>query len=247
MSGEAAGAAGPGREPYLAVIDMQRVFGEPDSPWLAPRFAEIIEPISRLAGVFRPRVVFTRFVAPAVPHGAWQEYYAQWPFALQPPGSRMYDLADEFAAAAGTTLDATTFSQWGPKLASLAAGGPLVLAGVSTDCCVLSTALAAADEGVPVRVIADACAGIDDESHAKALDILRLYSPLVEVVTVADVLGHAPAAASRAAPQPTAAPAEYPPAGSQPAAPAASEPSANPAVSVADPSAAPSTDPSAAR
>ncbi len=47
--------------------------------------------------------------------------------------------------------------------------GPLLLAGVSTDCCVLSTALAAADAGVTVRVVADACAGIDDESHAKAL------------------------------------------------------------------------------
>jgi nicotinamidase-related amidase len=66
-----------------------------------------------------------------------------------------------------------------------------VLAGVSTDCCVLSTALAAADAGVAVRVVADACAGVDDESHAKALDVMSLYGPLVEVVTAADVLGEA--------------------------------------------------------
>ena len=64
-----------------------------------------------------------------------------------------------------------------------------MLAGVSTDCCVLSTALAAADAGVPVRVVADACAGVDDESHRQALDILRLYGPLVEVVSLADILG----------------------------------------------------------
>ena len=69
----------------LAVIDMQRVFGEPGSLWLAPRFAEIVEPVRRLAEAFGPRVVFTRFVAPAQPHGAWQRYYEQWPFALQPP------------------------------------------------------------------------------------------------------------------------------------------------------------------
>jgi nicotinamidase-related amidase len=192
MSGE---AAGTGAAPCLAVIDMQRVFGDPGSPWLAPRFAEIVGPIRRLVQAFSPRVVFTRFVAPAVPHGAWQRYYDQWPFALQPPGAPIYELAGELAAVAGTTLDATTFSKWGPELSSLAGGGPLVLAGVSTDCCVLSTALAAADEGMQVRVVADACAGVDDESHAKALDILRLYAPLVEVVTVADALGQAPAAA----------------------------------------------------
>ena len=179
--------------PFLAVIDMQRVFGDPGSPWLAPRFAEIVDPVRRLAGALAPRVVFTRFVAPAEPHGAWRRYYDQWPFALQPPGAPIYELAEPFAAAAGPTLDATTFSKWGPDLAARAGGGTLVLAGVSTDCCVLSTALAAADAGTPVQVVADACAGIDDASHAKALDILRLYGPLVEVVTLAGILGREPA------------------------------------------------------
>ena len=181
--------------PWLAVIDMQRVFGEPDSPWLAPRFAEIVGPVRQLAEAFRPRVTFTRFVAPAAPAGAWRRYYEQWPFALQPPDARIYELADDFAGQPGPTLDATTFSKWRPELAGLAGrgspdGGPgqLVLAGVSTDCCVLSTALAAADAGVAVRVVADACAGATDGSHRQALDILRLYAPLVEVVSVAEIL-----------------------------------------------------------
>jgi nicotinamidase-related amidase len=196
------GAAGPGTRqparPWLAVIDMQRVFGEPDSPWFAPRFAEIVGPVRQLAEAFRPRVTFTRFVAPAEPAGAWRRYYEQWPFALQPPEARIYELADDFAGQPGPTLDATTFSKWGPELAGLAGqssagGGPgeLVLAGVSTDCCVLSTALAAADAGVSVRVVADACAGATDESHRQALDILRLYAPLVEVVSLAAILADA--------------------------------------------------------
>ena len=41
-------AGGAGEPPCLVVIDMQRVFGEPGSPWLAPRFAEIVEPVRRL-------------------------------------------------------------------------------------------------------------------------------------------------------------------------------------------------------
>ena len=62
-----------------------------------------------------------------------------------------------------------------------------MLAGVSTDCCVLSTAVAAADAGVPVQVVADACAGVDDAAHGKALDVLALYAPLIDV-TSADLL-----------------------------------------------------------
>jgi nicotinamidase-related amidase len=76
-----------------------------------------------------------------------------------------------------------------PELsAKVGAGGRLVLAGVSTDCCVLSTAVAAADAGVEVQVVADACAGMNDDSHRRALDILRLYAPLIEVVGLDDVL-----------------------------------------------------------
>lgn len=87
-------------------------------------------------------------------------------------------------------MDAPTFGKWGPELAArLGTDGRLVLAGVSTDCCVLSTALAAADAGVEVLVVADACAGAGDESHAKALYVLDLYRPLVRVVTVDEVLG----------------------------------------------------------
>ena len=182
--------------PWLAVIDMQRVFGEPGSPWLAPRFGEITGPVRSLAAAFQPRVVFTRFVAPAQPQGGWRRYYQQWQFALQPPDAPVYRLAAEFEAAAGPTLDATTFSKWGPALADRIGGGRLVLAGVSTDCCVLSTALAAADAGTEVQVAADACAGADDESHARALHIMRLYQPLIEVVSTAEVLAALPGTAA---------------------------------------------------
>jgi nicotinamidase-related amidase len=185
---------GPAGEPQatLAVIDMQRVFGDRDSPWFTPRFAEIVGPIQRLADAYRPRVVFTRFVAPAVPTGAWRRYYELWPFALQPPDARIYELVDEFANEPAPTVDATTFGKVGDELYEIVGGGRLVLAGVSTDCCVLSTALAAADDGVLVQVVADACAGVNDESHAKTLDILRLYSPLVEVVSLDDAIRQAP-------------------------------------------------------
>jgi nicotinamidase-related amidase len=177
----------------LAVIDMQRVFAEPDSPWATPRFAQAAHGVRRLLPTFGEHVVFTRFLAPEKPAGAWRAYYDRWPFALRPPRSRLWDLTDEFASRATDLVDATTFGKWTPELARhVGADGRLVLAGVSTDCCVLSTALAAADAGIEVLVVADACAGVDDDSHAGALHLMDGYRPLIRVVTVDDVLAAAP-------------------------------------------------------
>lgn len=173
------------RRDWLAVIDMQHVFGDPGSPWAAPRFSAVIEPCMQLIDAFADRVTFTRFVAAERPHGSWIAYYEQWPFARQPSTHAMWNLVEPFATRAAATLDANTFGKWGALLAdAVGPGGRLVLCGVSTDCCVLSTALAAADDGVEVVVAADACAGADDASHARALDAMRLYAPLITVTTV---------------------------------------------------------------
>jgi nicotinamidase-related amidase len=177
---------------HLVVIDMQRVFADPVSDWATPGFAGIVPTAAALAAAFGTAVTFTRFVAPLRPAGAWREYYEQWPFALQPPDAPLWDVVPELARAASTaapTVDTTTFSKWGPELAARVGGSTMVLAGVSTDCCVLSTALAAADAGTAVLVVEDACAGVDDESHRKALDVMALYAPLVKVVKSAELLG----------------------------------------------------------
>ena len=168
----------------LVVIDLQHVFGDPDSPWFAPRFDEIREPIARLVAAYEPDVTFTRFVAPSSPAGAWQAYYEQWPFARRPPDDPLYALVAPYASR--PSLDASTFGKWGPGLDGFS---ELVVAGVSTDCCVLSTVLAAADAGAHVRVAADACAGATDETHRQALELMGLYAPLVEITSVDALLG----------------------------------------------------------
>jgi nicotinamidase-related amidase len=170
---------------HLVVIDLQRVFADPGSGWFAPRFVEVLDPVDRLLAAYPSEVTFTRFVAPAEPAGAWREYYRQWPFALQPADAPLYDLVDRFAGR--PTLDAPTFGKWGPELAARA-GAELVVAGVTTDCCVISTVLAAADAGVKVRVVTDACTGSTDENHRQALAIMALYAPLVELTTVAELV-----------------------------------------------------------
>ena len=182
---------------WLVVIDMQRVFAA-GSPWAAPDYAVASSGVRRLLPHFGDRVVFTRYVAPERPTGAWVSYFEQWPFALVAPDDPLYDLTEEFEPGDRPVLTRPTFGKWGEQLAAVTRGATeLVLAGVSTDCCVLSTALPAADAGNHVRVVADACAGASGEDHQRALDAMALYAPLVEITTVDQVLaGPAPGAGS---------------------------------------------------
>ena len=173
-------------EGWLVVVDLQHVFADADSPWAAPRFGEIRPRIAELVPAFAERVVWTRFVAPERPVGAWRAYYEQFPFALQPADARLYELVAD--PGAHPVVDATTFGKWGADLAAVVRDGPLTVTGVATDCCVISTALPAADAGVPVRVVSDACAGSGDDDHDRALRIMSLYAPLVQLATTAEVL-----------------------------------------------------------
>lgn len=177
---------------WLVVVDMQEVFtGE--SPWAAPRYAHAGMAIEHLLPRFTGRTVFTRFVAPERPEGAWVPYYRDWSFALAPDADPLYALTEPFATAAADRGDPVvtepTFGKWGTGLQAVVGDHPhLVLTGVSTDCCVLSTALAAADAGASVTVVADACAGASDEDHERALAAMRLYAPLITVVDSANDL-----------------------------------------------------------
>jgi nicotinamidase-related amidase len=177
-----------GDSPLLAVIDMQELFAA-GSPWAVPGFEDLIEPVDRLARGYGPRTLFTRFVIPQVPRGSWVGYYRAWPQVLVPEAAHLADLAQPWASRGLDTLDKTTFSKWGPELESML--GPsreLTVCGVSTDCCVLATVLAAVDAGAQVQVIADACAGITAEAHEAALNLLTGFAPQVTFGSVAEEL-----------------------------------------------------------
>jgi nicotinamidase-related amidase len=168
---------------WLVVVDMQAIFRDASSPWASPQYARASAATERLLlPEFAGRTVFTRFVAPEQPRGAWVPYYRDWPFALVPDADPLYSLTEPFAGRADPVVTEPTFGKWGTSLQSVVGDAGIVLVGVSTDCCVLSTALAAADAGVHVRVIANACAGASDADHERALDAMRLYAPLIDVV-----------------------------------------------------------------
>jgi nicotinamidase-related amidase len=174
---------------WLMIIDMQRIFGEPVSEWVTPGYASATAGIQRLLGAFESRVCLTRFLAPEQPTGVWIDYYEKWPFALDPVNAPLYELSEEFRSIAATTVDRTTFGKWDTETdRELGHPAEIVLGGVTTDCCVLSTALAAADAGVHVTVAADACAGVTKEDHQRALDAMALYRPLIDIAEVDSIL-----------------------------------------------------------
>jgi nicotinamidase-related amidase len=179
----------PAANPWLMIIDMQRIFGEPISEWATPDYAAASAGVQRLLGGFESRVCFTRFLPPDQPTGVWITYYEKWPFALDPANAPLYELSDEFVAVPSTMIVRTTFSKWDAETnRTLGHPDEIVLAGVTTDCCVLSTALAAADAGVHVTVAADACAGVTEADHQRALDAMALYRPMIDVTEVDTVL-----------------------------------------------------------
>lgn len=174
----------PGDE-WLVVIDPQHVFASPDiSPWGSAAFAATWPRIRELAGRYEGRVIVTRWLPTAPRDGSWGAYFAQWPFADVDPADPLFDLVPGAAELTEhPVLDAPTFGKWGPALQAATGGArQLMLAGVSTDCCVISTALAAADAGQFVRVARDACAESTPENGAAALHVMGLYSPMITVI-----------------------------------------------------------------
>lgn len=192
----AAGAAGQAGSPAMGrldratfvAIDMQVAFAEPTSDWAVPRYDEVAENIAKLAADFGERVVWTQFVRDADEPGSWADYFERW------SSFRVADDANDWAITlerhpAHPVVALRTFSKWGPELAGYAPiDAPLVVSGVTTDCCVLSTVLGAVDAGRSVVVVTDACGAVSDEAQQQTLAVLGLLWPMVTLATTAEVL-----------------------------------------------------------
>ncbi|QIM22082.1 cysteine hydrolase [Phycicoccus sp. HDW14] len=173
----------PRRDGWLVVVDPQVVFADPGaSPWGSPMFAGAVPRMRELADDFgRERTVVTRFVADPSLGGSWGPYYDEWPFALVPDDDPLYAVVPELAGAAGHVVTAGTFGKWPVLRGLLGTDAHVTVAGVATDCCVVSTVLPMADAGVTVVVDGAACAGSTPENHERALAAMALFAPQVTV------------------------------------------------------------------
>ena len=178
----------PPESEWLVVVDMQRAFADPPSPWAAPHFYKALAQVERLLPAYRGRAVLTRYVPPKALTGAWIPYFEMFPAVLRPEDDPLWDL--KLPACAGVFVETrTTLSKWDEPMAALIGpGNPIAVCGVATECCVLSTILGAVDHGRFVRVIPDACAAGSPQGDAQALGILAGFAPMVSVASTDKVL-----------------------------------------------------------
>lgn len=175
--------------PWLVVIDGQRIFADPDSDWGSPMWPDALANIRLLLPRYRGRTILTRWVPPQRRPGSWDAYMKAWPFADRPPGDPLFSLVDELLGLEAEVVRAPTFGKWEVLRRHTGPTPDLVLTGVATDCCVISTALPAADDGATLTVVSDACAGSTPGNHAAAMTVLGLFPPQIAVKTTAEVLG----------------------------------------------------------
>ena len=175
---------------WLVIVDPQRIFADPQSDWGSPMWPGAASAIASLLPQFEGRTIITRWVPPerGARVGSWGAYMEAWPFADRPADDPYFDLVDEFADVDATVLDAPTFGKWDVLAPIVGEAAELVVTGVSTDCCVVSTVLPAADAGATITLVTDGCAGSTPENHAAALQVMSLYPPQVTLTTAEELL-----------------------------------------------------------
>ena len=148
-----------GMSRHLVVVDMQRVFADPDSAWATPGFAGIGPTFAALRAGLRTGadVHPVRGTGPAT--GAWRGYWTQWAVALRSPDATLWDVGP--VTLNGEIVNWRTFCTWGPELAERDGAATMVLGGVS--------ATAAGCRRQPpggrrvlVQLVAHACAFVDE-------------------------------------------------------------------------------------
>ena len=187
-----------GPDTVHVVIDMQRLFDE-ETGWRVPDLAATLPPIARLIEHRPARALYARFITPASlgeSKGAWQSYYRQWPQVIRdrlPDG--IFDLVAPLArdAAPNQQFDKEGFSAFsGPSFPGMLrdlGASALVLSGVETDVCVLSTALEAIERGFRVVIATDAVTSSSPAGHRATLDhVLPRFEHMLDLAPSADII-----------------------------------------------------------
>jgi nicotinamidase-related amidase len=169
----------------VLLIDFQEIF-KPHGLWPVPKFNAALENALKICEKFK-NVITTRYIPPKHIFGEWKQYFKQFPKIPLNDNDPCYDLAenvpDDFV------ISVPKFGKWQSISKSLRKlPEKVIVCGVSTDCCVLSTVLPAVDSGVKVYVVSDACAAGNNHDNKRGLDAMKGYYPNIEIVSTENVL-----------------------------------------------------------
>jgi len=165
------------------VVDMQRLFGEPGSPWCVPWFARVLPQVTVLARRHPERTVFSRFIPPHEPEempGAWQDYFKRWrAMTQQSLDEQLLELAPTLQALVPPAhlCDKAVYSAFGnarlePWLKAHNVD-TLIVSGGETDVCVLATVMSAIDLGYRIVLVTDALCSVSDRTHDALMTLYR--------------------------------------------------------------------------
>ena len=171
----------------LIVVDMQKDFI--DGSLGTPEAVRIVEPVRRLAEGWDGRVLFTRDTHTEEYLDTHEGRSLPVPHCIR--GSEGWELEPGLSAlqekGGCPVFDKNTFGsrELARYLAISDLSEPIeeiVLAGLCTDICVISNALLikAFLPETPLKVVESCCAGVSPESHARALEAMRMCQ--IEVI-----------------------------------------------------------------
>lgn len=168
------------KDDLILVIDMQNVY-EKGEPWACLDTDGAAENIVRILDrVPKDQVVFTRFLPPEHPEGAWKVYNETYrdineDAYLNDMIPRLKERSEGYRM-----IDKSTYSSLrDPELCGRAKrAGRLVLTGVVAECCVLATAFDAIDLGCHVMYLTDAVSGFDKPKEEGTVLTLSGLSPV---------------------------------------------------------------------
>jgi nicotinamidase-related amidase len=175
----------------LVIIDMQEAFRAEGSAWQVVGYSEASAQVERLIEHLQVEAIWTRFVRDPEEIGSWVDYYDHWSSFRVSEESEQWDLT-LVPSPNDEIVTLPTFGKWGAEMVHHTIGAQsLVICGVATDCCVLSTVVAAVDAGKIVTLVADACAGATEEAHVQAISLMGMLSPMVNVVSTDQLIASA--------------------------------------------------------
>lgn len=178
------------------VVDMQELFrSHPD--WGSASLNDIVPPIERLLSARPESAHFSRFIPPRqMEHasGAWQRYYRRWHnVTLERMDPDLVNVIQELRPWEKHVVDKAGYSALGNpdfrQLMSASADRCLILTGVETDVCVLSTAMEAMDLGLRVILARDAITSSSAKCHEMALQIVfERFDEQIELASVDEII-----------------------------------------------------------
>ncbi|GAA1398438.1 isochorismatase family cysteine hydrolase [Catellatospora coxensis] len=167
----------------LVVVDMQLGFVHPNSEYVVPRVVDLVKRWSDAGGA----LIFTRFLNWA--DSPFERFFS-WSALMNSPQTDLIPELEPYAASA-IVVDKpfyTLFTAEGEQAISAGGWTDLVICGLTTESCVLKTAVDTFERHLTPWVVTDASAThAGQHAHEAGLLVISRFIGRGQLVTLADV------------------------------------------------------------